>query len=532
MNAELIVSWPGGSDLARDYVEGSDRVTQYFGASWRDIAAYRAKLEEVDGRFDAEGRRQALEAMTVPPGVSAERLDAWVEQGGLVVTTGQQPGLFGGPLYSVYKALTTISLARAIESELGRPVFPLFWVASEDHDWAEADHTYAIDSSNELRLIQVADPGARERPIHRVEFSDELDIALATLLEVLPDTEFSKDYITLFRDAYDSSASLSSGFRRVMEALLAPQGLFFTDAADPVVKDRSAKVLTAELDAVESEALLRTATESLEADGYHAQVHIMEGGVNLFLESAVGRERLYRDETGFHLHRSGERLSRDDILARFQADPSILSPNALLRPIAESAVFPVVSYVAGPGEMAYYAQIRGLFEAHGIRMPIIHPRHAVTVVEPKIRKVMDKFGLGLEALSRPHHELAGDFAADEVPAEVRRALGELRSAVGEGSTKLLELAREIDPTLKGPVTHARNTAFAAFKEVEKKIVQSKKRENEIALAQLEKAQLHLFPGGKPQERVLNPFHYLFRFGNPFIAALVDAIEVDLTTGSK
>lgn len=532
MNVELIVGWAGGSDLTRDYLEGSDRVTPYYGASWRDTAGYHAKLDDLDARFDADARRTALEAMTVPEGVSNGRLDSWVEKGGLVVTTGQQPGLFGGPLYSIYKALTTLSLARALEAELARPVLPLFWVASDDHDWAEADHTYTIDSKNELRLVRVADPGAKGRSIHRVGLANELAAALTEFMQLLPTTDFSDSYVKLLLDAHDSSATLSSSFQQVMEGLLGPQGLFFTDAANPVVKDRSSAVLLAELDAVESEALLRGTAESLEANGYHVQVHIMEGGVNLFLEGPAGRERLYRDDAGFHLHHSGERLTRDDILARIQADPSVLSPNVLLRPIVESAVFPVVSYVAGPGEMAYYAQIRGLYESHGMQMPVIHPRYGVTAVEPKIRKVMDKFGVGLETLSRPHHEIASEIAKDEVPVDVIKALGTLRGAVGEESSKLLEAALAIDPTLKGPVTHARNTSFAAIQEVEKKIVQTVRRQNEIALAQLEKAQLHLFPEGKPQERVLNPFYYLFRFGNPFMAALVDALKVDLPSGSK
>ncbi|MFV2006099.1 MAG: bacillithiol biosynthesis cysteine-adding enzyme BshC [Longimicrobiales bacterium] len=532
MNVELIVGWPGGSDVARDYLEASDRVTPYYGASWRDTSAYRSKLDDLDTRFDADARRTALGAMTAPDGVSNERLDSWVEKGGLVVTTGQQPGLFGGPLYSIYKALTTISLARALEADLGRPVLPLFWVASDDHDWAEADHTYAIDSANQLRLVQVADPGAKNQPIHRIECATNLDAALVEFLEILPNTDFSDTYIKLLRDAHDSPATLSSSFQQVMEGLLGPQGLFFTDAANPVVKDRSSPVLLSELDGLGTEALLRGTAESLEADGYHVQVHIMEGGVNLFLEGPAGRERLYRDEDGFHLHHSGARLTREDILARVQADPSVLSPNVLLRPIVESEVFPVVSYVAGPGEMAYYAQIRGLYESHGMQMPVIHPRHAVTIVEPKIRKVMDKFEVGLETLGRPHHEVASEIAKDEVPAEVRKALGGLRDAVGEGSSELLEAALAIDPTLKGPVTHARNTSFAAIQEAEKKIVQSVKRQNEIALGQLEKAQLHMFPEGKPQERMLNPFYYLFRFGNPFMAALVDALKVDLPSGSK
>jgi uncharacterized protein YllA (UPF0747 family) len=212
-------------------------------------------------------------------------------------------------------------------------------------------------------------------------------------------------------------------------------------------------------------------------------------------------------------------------------DPSLLSPNVLLRPVVESSVFPVVSYVAGPGETAYYAQLKDFFAAHGLRMPVIHPRFSATLVEAKIGKVLEKFHLSLDAVDRPFHELAAEIAREEVPPEVRKALGELRGAVGKGSGALLQAVRQIDPTLKGPVTHARNSAFSAFDDAERKILQAVKRENEIALGQLEKAQNHLFPMGKPQERVLNAFYYLTRYGPELIPAVLDGFRVDLGTHS-
>ena len=134
----------------------------------------------------------------------------------------------------------------------------------------------------------------------------------------------------------------------------------------------------------------------------------------------------------------------------------------------------MVSYVAGPGEAAYYAQIKRLFEAHGLMMPVIYPRHAVTVIEAKVRKRLDKFDLDLESLRRPLHEIMSDIARDEVPEGVRRALVELKSSVARGSADLLKAATSIDPTLKGPVTSARNNALSAFQAAERKIIQSVK----------------------------------------------------------
>jgi uncharacterized protein YllA (UPF0747 family) len=212
---------------------------------------------------------------------------------------------------------------------------------------------------------------------------------------------------------------------------------------------------------------------------------------------------------------------------RVEADPLALSPNVLLRPVVESTIFPVLSYVAGPGEAAYYAQLKRLFEAHGLRMPVIYPRHSVTVVEAKVRKRLDKFGLDVDNLRRPLHEIMSEIARDEVPDDVRRALGELKGHVARGSADLLKAATNIDPTLKGPVTNARNSALSAFQAAERKIVQSVKREQEVASNQLEVAQRHLFPDGQPQERMLTPLYYLVRYGNGFVEALLESFAVDL-----
>jgi uncharacterized protein YllA (UPF0747 family) len=250
--------------------------------------------------------------------------------------------------------------------------------------------------------------------------------------------------------------------------------------------------------------------------------------VNLFLEGVAGRERLYRDGDVFRLRASGERLSRDDVARRLAGDARALSPNVLFRPVVESVVFPTLSYVAGPGEMAYYAQLGDYFLAHGVRMPVIHPRHSATVVEGKIRKVLDKFGLDTGDLARPFHEISGTIAREEVPEAVRGALGSLRGAIGKGVGELQEAVGAVDPTLMGTVQSVRGQAFSALDDVERKVLQALKRENEIALSQLEKARLHLFPEGKPQDRVLNPFYYLARYGGAFLDELLRRFEVDIS----
>jgi len=527
---EVLTSFPAGAPVVSDYLEGAPGAVAFYGAHFRDLADYRRKAEEVDGRFDRAAREGAASAVIVPRGGNDERLRRFVSEGGYMVTTGQQPGLFGGPLYNLYKGLTVIRLAESLERALGKPVLPLFWMGSEDHDWDEANHTSLIGVDNELHSFSVAAPEPdRHPPLHRITLGEDAGDALRRFGKVLPPSEFVDRYLSLIRDASGPGATLAGGFSAILEEVLGPLGIYLTDAAHPRVKELSRPVLLRDLDENEElERVLRSTDAALETAGYARQVHLMEGGVNLFLETPSGRERLYRGDGGFTLHTSGRTVTRSEIVARFDEDPTVLTPNVFLRPVVESTVFPTLSYVGGPGEMAYFAQLRGYFEALGVMMPVIHPRHSAVIVETKIRKVLDKFGASMDFLHRPFHEVAGDLARDEVPEGVAKALGGLKGALARGVAELQKETATLDPTLKGPVQHLRSQAFAALEDVEKKILHAVKRENETALAQLEKAQLHLFPGGKPQERVLNPFYYLARYGEAFMVTLRDAFTVDLS----
>ncbi len=506
---------------------------EFFEGGHRDPEAYRKKARELDGRFHREARERATSLIRPSAGVPDGRLQAFVEEGGYFVTTGQQPGLFTGPLYSVYKALTAVRLAETLEGVLERPVLPLFWIASEDHDWVEANHTHILDVQNEPQTVQLPDqPGIPNRPLYRIPLSTGLSDTVSRFIELLPDSEFSPPLLELIREGYSQGRTLPEGFHTVLAGLLKDLPLFFVDGANPDLKSASLPILLRELEEAEAhEALLSRSATHLETNGYHVQVPILERGINLFLEGEQGRDRLYREGDGVRLNRAGTRLGLEDLRSMVGDDPSLLSPNVLLRPVVESSVFPTLSYVGGPGEMAYFAQLRGLFQAHGIQMPVVYPRHSATLVEGKIGKVLQKFDFPVHALGRPHHELAAEIAREDLPQEAKRALGEIRGAIGKGTGVLSRVVSGIDPTLKGPVTHARNTAFSALDEAEKKILQAVKRENEVGLDQLAKAQRHLFPLGKPQERVLNVFYYLSRYGPALIPALLEEFAVALGTDS-
>jgi len=528
-NLEILVSRPRGGELVRAYLAGDAGVERFFGPRFDRWETFAAKAREVDSRFDRDARARAAEAVIVPPGGARARLDRFVEEGGYMVTTGQQAALFGGPLYNLYKGLTAARLAEALEERFAKPVLPLFWISSEDHDWDEACHADLVGVDNELHRVDLAHPSPDVAPaLHRITLGEEIEAALTAFLSHLPDTDFSEEYRELLRSSFRPGGTLVDGFHGVLQELLGRFGVYFTDAIHPVVKRDSAAVVVAELArAAELEAVLRDTATALEEGGFALQVPILEGSVNLFAEGPAGRERIYREDGSYRLRTSGERLSRDELQARFERDPNALSPNVLLRPVVEAALFPTLAYVGGPGEMAYFGQLRGYFEAHGVTMPVVFPRWSAITVEGKIRKVLQKFDMEVDALDRPFHEIASDVAREEVPADVRAALGKLRGAVGSGMAELTKAARGVDETLKGPVQQGASQTMGLLDDLEKKIVAAVKRQSEVALAQLEKAQVHLFPGGKPAERVQSPFYYLTRYGGAVLEAFYERFGVNL-----
>jgi bacillithiol biosynthesis cysteine-adding enzyme BshC len=533
LSIDLLIAPAGGTPIADDYIAGEARARDFFEGWWGDTDAYVAKAREVRQRFDRASLERAASALYAPTPASRQRLNEWVERGGYAVTTGQQPGLFTGPLYTVYKALTAARLARELEGVLDAPVLPIFWVASEDHDWAESNHAFVVGNANDLRRVEVPLPeGSKGLPAHRIVPGEGLTRAVRELFDSLPESEFSAGYRELLVKAYSPESTLPRGFRETLGALLEPFGVFLTDAADPAVKRASRPLLERELGASEQhERLLLDRATALTEAGYAIQVPVLAGAVNLFLEGPAGRERLYRDGDAFRLRHSGERLTRDQILARMDADARAVSPNVLLRPVVEAAAFPTVSLVVGPGECAYFAQLQPYFDAFDVRSPVAHPRAGVTVLEGKVKKVLEKFRLEPSALRRPFHDLAGALAREELPDEARKALEAMRAALQQGSAELTTAARGVHPTLVGPVQHALSVSQDAWSDAEKKIVQAVRRESETRLAQLEKAQLHIHPNGKPQERVLNVFYYLFRYGASFLTSVADRIELRLGAGS-
>ena len=525
---KLLPGTLGGSRLTRDYLAGVSAANGFYRGSPYRAETYRLKAEELDLARDRDTFTVAQRVVRPAGSGGAELLRRVVAEGGCFVTTGQQPGLFGGPLYSLYKALTAVRLASRLEELLARPVMPLFWVASDDHDWEEANHTYVVDGANRLVHLTLGAATRRfPRPLGHAPPGTAVEAALDQLAHSFPPNDFHERYMARLRDAYRPQATMASAFCDLMAELLRDTPIGLVDAGDPALKEACRPVFRAEAeDPRAGETVLAETAGALRSCGYGLQVPLIPGATNLFVDHHDGRERLQRTAGGFLLRRSGRELSRRRVLDLIESSPGSISPNVLLRPVVERLLFPTLAYVGGPGELAYFAQLRGLFRRHGTDMPVVFPRASLLVVETKVEKVLEKHRLPVDEV-RDLEALLSRFARDRLPGDVRDAAERWRGAVESTGGELADAAAGVDPALRGAVMKARNAGLAALGSVEKKIVRAVKRNAETTRAQITKAQVNLWPGGKPQDRVLCPLQYLMKYGPEFPALAYREIRIRL-----
>lgn len=460
-------------------------------------------------RFGRAEREIAAAAVRPTSPGAAARLARFVEEGGAMVTTGQQAGLFTGPMYTIHKILTAIRLAETLEARLGTIVLPVFWVASEDHDFAEVNHTYLVDGAGKLRQLAVASTDPRPVPMSEMLLGADVESVSRELDDILAAHHDSVVDLREILAAYRPGQTVAGAFRGAIERLFSGFDLLVTDAADPQVKRASLPVLIGDVErAAEHEALLRERTAEMEAAGYSAPVTVRQAAANVFFHGPAGRERLAKTRDGWIAREARIRFTVAEVTARMREEPGAFSPNVFLRPVVESAVFPTLAYVGGPAETAYFAQIGPLFQAYGILPPAAYPRFSARLVPQEVAEKAAELGVADEELRLPEHELAPLLARRRMPPEVGERLRALRTALVEGFGGVMDAAHGIDPNLDGAIGARRNRALLAVAQAEAKILAHARKNDAGITRDLPLVRNHLMPLGKAQERALNVLPYL------------------------
>lgn len=471
------------------------------------------------------GIEAGLEQAFLASGPASAGLQKLLAGEALCVTTGQQPGLLTGPLFTVYKALTAVSLARALEGALGRPVVPVFWVAGDDHDFQESNHVNLITATNEVERVELRsrDAGDASLPLYREQLGAGIEVVLDAVKQSTPETEFRAEVSAWIERHYRPEADFASAFAGAMAELLGAHGLLVFLPTHEAAKQAMAPYLIRALEqAAGIDRALGARAEALEASGHAVPVPVGDGSTPVLIEDRLGRDRLVMDGDGFRTRRAGESWTLDSLRAVARDEPQRLSPNVLLRPVVEAALLPTLAYVAGPGELQYLPQAAPLYDALDVTPQTPVPRWSARLIEPRIQKVLDKYGIGPEDLAGPEGKLEASLVEKDMPPDAADALHALRRTLTDEYDKLERAAGEVDPTLEKTVRSARNNALGGTASVEKRLVGHLKKRNEVVAQQITKARTSLFPGGKPQERVLGTVPYLVRYGAAFVDAALEA----------
>ncbi|MEX2180133.1 MAG: bacillithiol biosynthesis BshC [Gemmatimonadaceae bacterium] len=498
-SARVITEALGGSALAVA-VQGRrlpDAVQPWWPAT---LDEWREHAERVRGSAPAEWL-EAIRPALAPSGEAATRLARVSGGRGIVVTTGQQAGVFGGPLYTLTKALGALGLADAIQERLGIPAAPVFWAATDDADFAEAATTYAADADglHELTLGQ--------RPPAGTPMADALlgadATALVDRLRRACGSAAHVEFFELARASFTEQHTLGDAYVRLLRSLLEPLGIAVMDsshaayrhAARPILRDALSAAPTIARATAEAAAAIRQA-------GFEPQVQD-DRGLSLVFAIEQGLKR---------------RVSVDDAGRVTASSDLVLAPNVLLRPVVERALFPTVAYVAGPGELAYFAQSNAAGHALGREGVVGTPRWSCTVVEPFADRALRRLGVAHGELADVH-ALERRLAVAAMPAEVSASWARLQEVLRAG---LAEFAGAVNAAALLPpaVVQGLDRSLAhRLNRTERRLRAAVKRRDERTRRDLATASGALYPGGRRQERVLNYIPMLARGGDDLMDAL-------------
>ena len=515
--------------LAVEYAFDYPRLSAFYAgdprspSAWREAIARtqqhaRPRAAVADLVVAQQHRRQAPAAALA----AAERLRA---TGTVAIVTGQQAGLFGGPLFTLLKALTAIRLADQVQTEHGVTAVPVFWVDAEDHDWNEVRACGVLDADMKARPVALGEtPEGHGGPVARVRLDDTMQVALDTLRAVLPPTDFTPELLASLGRAYRVGNGMADAFAEWLETVLGGLGLVVFDASDPAAKPLAAHVFAHEV--AHPGGTTRMAAESgraLEALGFHAQVTPADGSLALFALGAT-REPI-RYESG-HFTISGTRVSADALAERVARSPESFSPNVLLRPLVQDTLFPTVCYVSGPSELAYLGQLGEVYRSFGIPMPLIQPRASATILDANAMRFLTRQDVSFASLRAQDEAALNALLQAQLPPGLEQAMQDATTAVDTCMAALAASVRQLDPTLDAATASAQGRMQDDLKKLHGKIIQAAKRKHDTLRRQFTHAQAQAFPGGHPQEREIGFVAFLNRYGPSLVERLRDELPLD------
>jgi bacillithiol synthase len=508
---------PGLSHLMADVLYHPDRTAPFYRHPLRDLASFQAAAAEID--FSEDRRRALIEALRVQNPATAA-LDRLAQPGTVAVMTGQQVGLFSGPAYTIYKALHAIRLAEWL-SENGTPAVPVFWLATEDHDFAEVNHAWTFGADHrsvKLEIPRAANSQPAGGPVGEEPLTDP---PIARLREVMADLPYADEVVALVERAYRSGETMGSAFGKLLRELLARFDIPLVDPMLPAFRKLAAPTLRAAVEAApELTARILERNRALSAAGYHDQVHIENHTSLVFLLENSKRLTLRRN--GVDFGSNGRRFTASELVARAEE----LSPNAILRPVVQDSMLPTIAYIGGPAEIAYLAQSAAIYDVLLGRMPVAVPRTGFTILDSRSAKRLERYHLSLPDFFHGEDVLRERIASRLVPPPLSTAVADAAHTVEQTVSRLRGELERFDPTLAKALGNSERKIRHQISRIAGKVGRESMRRDAQAAHDASSLYGLIYPERHLQERLYGIVPFLAKHGLDLVDHIYKSIELD------
>lgn len=437
------------------------------------------------------------------------------------IATGQQLTFGGGPLFTMFKILTAISEAKRVSSEVGHPVVPIFWLADEDQDFDEIS-SVTVPVGAEAQTVSIDPPIIDSQRAGFIPVSQNVQESLEKLIELLPDTEFRGEVAALLNEAYQIGNTHNDAFGHLILKLFSRYGLLVFGSVRPesrvLLKDTFRRLLSSTED-------IYTALESVSAsleETYHRQVSISKS--NWFICAPDGSRSKLNYENGTWVTLDGTTFTTSELAQKAYDDPQLLSPNVFMRPILQDALLPNLGIVAGPGEVAYYAQTQKLYQVCGKPMPVVIPRFSGMLLEPSIVKNLSELPFEIPDFSRRHEDLETEFVQKTQDVDLNDFFDVWTKEISTLADSKSGVIESIDPTLIGTLKRIETDQINALNQLKGKIFKAVKSKQDVQIKRIHRVQSNLYPARTLQERGIGYIYFLSKYGFGIIDRVLESVQ--------
>lgn len=525
---------PHQSKLFLDYLQDPVSLNRFYPNAVSYHYELAKKADEVLAKYetDRDALCDALENINSRLGASEQTLaniSKLRDKKTVAVVTGQQAGLFTGPLYTIYKALSAIKLSCCL-NDRGVAAVPVFWMATEDHDFEEVASVELISFDCHLKSVSAA------KEIHKpstevgnVVLDDSINETLSEFYKLLPDTEFITDLKTLVEESYKPGIGYGEAFGRMMTLLLGEYGLIFLDPRDEKLKVLAAPLYSkAAKTAPEIANALAVRSKELEVSGYHAQVLVTEDSFPLFYHTEDG-ERFAMTRTGegkYKVKDGADEFTVDELAELALRQPNRFSPNVTLRAVVQDYLLPTIAYYGGSAEIAYFAQTAEVYRLLERYVTTILPRASLTMVERHTWRTLNRYDMKLEDLFAGYDAVMSRVVEEHLGAETAKAFDRADENFAKELDSLQEELKKIDPTLAEALETGRKKINHQLHGLRTRFHKSQLKRDEASHRQIERAITALYPNKALQERHISIVSLLARHGQYVIRWINDAMSLE------